>query len=204
MYEYLVIFIFIIDKQSVKQLIGLYENNKQQKKQVQFEKKNESSDVVEGTVKEKVAFYEKKRNSSSSSSERQSKKSEINLENQEGIEQENIQDKDAYDPQGGGGEQSQKEENNLASSKNGIGYEEQKKEEPPPQLPPNSGSLIVDATACPQDIAYPTDLNLINDAREKSEELTDILYYLAKAADSSKVKPRTYREIARKEYLKVA
>jgi transposase, IS5 family len=40
----------------------------------------------------------------------------------------------------------------------------------------NKGELLVDATACPQDIKYPTDLNLLNDAREKSEELIDVLY----------------------------
>jgi transposase, IS5 family len=68
----------------------------------------------------------------------------------------------------------------------------------------NSGYLIADATACPQDISYPTDLNLLNDAREKSEELIDILYSKVKLLDSQKPKPRTYREIARKEYLKVA
>ena len=33
----------------------------------------------------------------------------------------------------------------------------------------HKGKLIMDATACPQDIAYPTDLNLLNDARMKSE-----------------------------------
>ena len=38
------------------------------------------------------------------------------------------------------------------------------------------GKLIVDATACAQDISYPTDLNLLNDAMEKSEELIDFLY----------------------------
>jgi transposase, IS5 family len=30
---------------------------------------------------------------------------------------------------------------------------------------PNKGELLVDATACPQDIKFPTDLNLLNDAR---------------------------------------
>ena len=64
----------------------------------------------------------------------------------------------------------------------------------------NKGKLIVDATACPQDIRYPTDLDLLNDAREKSEELIDHLYCPAKHP----VKPRTYREIARKVYLKTA
>jgi len=33
----------------------------------------------------------------------------------------------------------------------------------------NKGKIIFDATACPQDIAYPTDLDLLSDAREKSE-----------------------------------
>lgn len=68
----------------------------------------------------------------------------------------------------------------------------------------NKGELIVDATACPQDIRYPTDLNLLNDAREQSEKLIDILYAKAKLLDVQLLKPRTYREIARKEYLKIA
>lgn len=62
------------------------------------------------------------------------------------------------------------------------------------------GSLLMDATACPQDIAYPTDLNLLNDAREKSEELIDVLYDI----DIHQKKPRTYRKIARKLYLQTA
>jgi len=66
--------------------------------------------------------------------------------------------------------------------------------------PANAGKLIVDATACPQDIRYPTDLDLLNDAREKSEELIDHLFCHSKHL----AKPRTYREIARKVYLKTA
>ncbi len=62
------------------------------------------------------------------------------------------------------------------------------------------GRVIYDATACPQDIAYPTDLNLLSDAREKLEELIDHIY----AKDLHEVKPRTYREIARKRYLQTA
>lgn len=64
---------------------------------------------------------------------------------------------------------------------------------------PNEGTLLMDATACPQDIAYPTDLNLLNDAREKSEELIDVLQ-----AHVSTPKPRTYREVARKKFLATA
>jgi transposase, IS5 family len=64
----------------------------------------------------------------------------------------------------------------------------------------HKGQLIIDATACPQDIRFPTDLDLLNDAREKSEELIDVLY----CRDLHKSKPRTYREIARTTYLKTA
>ena len=64
---------------------------------------------------------------------------------------------------------------------------------------PTDGTLIVDATACPQDISYPTDLNLLNDAREKSEQLIDKLHTGLPTA-----KPRTYRRIARKDYLHTA
>ena len=64
----------------------------------------------------------------------------------------------------------------------------------------HKGSLITDATACPQDIAFPTDIDLLNDAREKSQELMDILF----ENSSMQKKPRNYRERARKEYLKIA
>jgi IS5 family transposase len=60
--------------------------------------------------------------------------------------------------------------------------------------------VIYDATACPQDIAYPTDLDLLSDAREKSEHLIDLLY----DRDVHKKKPRTYRKIARTKYLQTA
>lgn len=64
----------------------------------------------------------------------------------------------------------------------------------------NKGRVIFDATACPQDIAYPTDLNLLSEAREISEQLIDLVY--DKALHTKK--PRTYREVARKTYLRTA
>lgn len=64
----------------------------------------------------------------------------------------------------------------------------------------HAGKLLVDATACPQDISYPTDLDMLNDSREKAEELIDFLYNPTKHDK----KPRTYRENARKAYLKTA
>ena len=63
--------------------------------------------------------------------------------------------------------------------------------------PAHLGKMIIDATVCPQDIAYPTDLNLLNDAREKAEELIDVLYQ----KELHLKKPRTYRKKARKFYL---
>jgi len=69
-----------------------------------------------------------------------------------------------------------------------------------PPVPENKGRVIFDATACPQDIAYPTDLGLLSDAREKTEQLIDQLY----DPILHPKKPRTYRRVARKRYLKTA
>ena len=64
----------------------------------------------------------------------------------------------------------------------------------------HKGILLLDATVCPQDIAFPTDLDLLSSAREKSEELIDSIYDKQLHGE----KPRTYRKIARKEYLHTA
>lgn len=71
---------------------------------------------------------------------------------------------------------------------------------PPEELPPHKGRVIFDATACPQDIAYPTDLGLLNDAREKAEELVSAIYDPELHGD----RPRLYQQKARKDYLKTA
>jgi len=63
----------------------------------------------------------------------------------------------------------------------------------------HQGKLIVDATVVEQAIRYPTDLGLLNEAREKSEKIIDILYKKTQL----KIKPRTYRQIARSNYLSV-
>lgn len=62
------------------------------------------------------------------------------------------------------------------------------------------GRVLFDATACPQDIAYPTDLGLLSEAREKSEQLIDEIY----CRTLHLKKPRTYRKEARKAFLNVA
>jgi transposase, IS5 family len=62
----------------------------------------------------------------------------------------------------------------------------------------NSGKIIMDATVAPQNITYPTDLKLLNAAREKSETLIDKLY---RKDIHGATKVRTYRELARKDFL---
>lgn len=105
----------------------------------------------------------------------------------------------------------------------------------------HKGELLMDASVAPQGIAYPTDLNLLNDARMMSEHIIDNLYVQIKKARRNLVielefaehpdtifassltleletsrlrgrimnlksikKPRTYRQLARKDYLQVA
>ena len=63
----------------------------------------------------------------------------------------------------------------------------------------NHGTLILDATCAPQNIAYPQDINLLNEARENLETIIDTVCY-----DYNAEKPRTYRVNARKDYLALA
>src|SRR5271157_9819 len=67
--------------------------------------------------------------------------------------------------------------------------------------PENKGKLILDSTCAPADIKFPTDLNLLNEAREKVEEIIDVLY---EPLREEQIKPRTYRKIARRDYLRTA
>lgn len=63
----------------------------------------------------------------------------------------------------------------------------------------NAGTQILDATCAPSNIRYPQDTSLLNEARIKLEGMID---FICKTYDLSK--PRTYRRIARKEYLAFA
>jgi hypothetical protein len=63
----------------------------------------------------------------------------------------------------------------------------------------NIGTLVLDATCAPQNIKYPQDVNLLNEARENLEEMVD---YLCTAFDY--YTPRMYRRNARKDYLNLA
>jgi len=61
------------------------------------------------------------------------------------------------------------------------------------------GTLILDATCAPQNISYPQDTNLLNEAREYLEDTIDCI-----CASNGLDKPRTYRQNARKDYLNFA
>ena len=79
------------------------------------------------------------------------------------------------------------------------------------------GTLYLDATCFPSDIHFPTDIGLLNHARELTEEIIDTLYNSKKnmgvsmawgaavargeIIEESRQKPRTYREVARKSYM---
>lgn len=58
----------------------------------------------------------------------------------------------------------------------------------------------MDATCAPAHIRYPQDTSLLNEAREKTEELIDTLYPQSMLQSKS----RTYRKRTHKEYLKFA
>ena len=63
----------------------------------------------------------------------------------------------------------------------------------------NEGILIIDATCAPQNISYPQDINLLNEARENLEGMIDQICY-----EYGLEKPRTYRKNARRDYLSLA
>ncbi len=66
----------------------------------------------------------------------------------------------------------------------------------------NLGSLLIDATCAPADIRHPTDLSLLNEAREVTEKLIDAMH--PEVRDAFGHKPRTHRKKARQQFLAVA
>ena len=62
----------------------------------------------------------------------------------------------------------------------------------------HTGTLIVDATCAPEDMRFPHDVTLLDDARRKTEKIIDMLQ---NEMPEGLKKPRTYRKVARKEFL---
>ena len=69
--------------------------------------------------------------------------------------------------------------------------------------PENKGTLIIDATCAPTDIAFPTDLELCDKARRWTETILDRYWILLGSLNERNEKPRTYRETARRRFLKL-
>jgi len=100
----------------------------------------------------------------------------------------------------------------LAQQKDGPGIEPPEtppppSPPPPPETPPpqddepnNKGTLLLDATCAPADIPYPTDLGLVNEARELSEKILDEARVLCGA---SSPRPRTYPHVCRRRFLEI-
>ena len=89
----------------------------------------------------------------------------------------------------------------LDEDKKPILTESERKQAEPPETT-HQGELIVDATCAPVDIQYPTDLRLLNEAREHIEAIIDGLYESVR--DKLPKKPRTYRQKARRDYLNLS
>jgi hypothetical protein len=62
---------------------------------------------------------------------------------------------------------------------------------------PHGGTLILDATCAPADITYPTDIGLLADAIEKTDEIIDELH---KANVGKHPRPRSYRQKSHKVF----
>jgi hypothetical protein len=80
----------------------------------------------------------------------------------------------------------------------GTGKKPERKKDEPKDPPSNAGKLIIDATCAPEDLRHPTDLGLLNDSREHSEKVIDLLW---EASDRAGRKPLTYRRKARRQFL---
>ena len=97
------------------------------------------------------------------------------------------------------GQRKSKKDNDNGSDDNSSGNIDNEEVNDTKEEPKNQGKLFLDATCAPADIRYPTDISLLNEAREKLEKIIDTLHEPLKG---TKKKPRTYRKTARKQYLK--
>lgn len=89
---------------------------------------------------------------------------------------------------------------NLSPQKENSDYKDNDKDgKNTSDKPKNKGKLQLDATIADAHIKFPTDLSLLNDSREKSEEIIDKF-----CKELNVAKPRTYRREARKKWLNLS
>ena len=89
------------------------------------------------------------------------------------------------------------QDKNDDNDQNGAGDQGSGKQDNETKEEKNEGTMILDATCAPQNIRFPTDASLLNEAREKAEAIIDDLHDMG---FSDGKKPRTYREKARRKY----
>ena len=65
-----------------------------------------------------------------------------------------------------------------------------------------AGTLVLDAACPPVDIRFPQDFSLLDEAREKTDEIIDVLH--RQVAEKGERHPRTCREALRKAHLGMA
>ena len=85
----------------------------------------------------------------------------------------------------------------LATPKSDDQSDDDDQDDPPAK----GGKLLIDATCTPADISFPTDLKLLGEAREKTQDIIDTFHA---PFIGERTKPRTYRCKARKQFLAVA
>ena len=90
-----------------------------------------------------------------------------------------------------------KQDKNENDRPNGDGGHDDEKQDDETKEEKNEGTIILDATCAPQNIRFPTDASLLNEAREKAEAIIDELHDMGLSKGK---KPRTYREKARRKY----
>ena len=65
--------------------------------------------------------------------------------------------------------------------------------------PENEGTINIDASVFEQDITYPTDLKILNDSREKLEDIITTV-----CLKTHQELPRTYKRVARRDFLNIS
>ena len=95
------------------------------------------------------------------------------------------------------GRKTEDEKHDDDDDSDSSGQDDENKESEGTATEDNEGTLILDATCAPQNIRFPTDASLLNEAREKAEDIIDALHEMGLSEGK---KPRTYREKAHRKY----
>ena len=90
------------------------------------------------------------------------------------------------------------DKDNKTDGEEDIAEAAEAKNQPEDESLKNKGTMILDATCAPQNIRFPTDVSLVNEARKNSEMIID--YYHKAHMTEGEMKPRTYRKKAKKAY----